>query len=436
MKANRVSILSRLYYNHTVSCGHTILFLTMNLKLQRNLKNIHYTIRSYCVVCDKKLENPTIELPRLPLTEIYIKRKPKTLAGFADQSFHICLNCGHGQLERILDPKILYGQNEYFFRTSLSGSAKVANDVFSSFIKRIIKSRKFDSIVEIGASDLYLIKTLARFAKKLVGIDPILKDKEKENSTETLTAIGDFYENVDLGQYLASPKSLIITSHTLEHIADPKQILVTLFQKSHQKTVFIFQFPGFDTLIRDQRYDEIFHQHLHYFSLESFKYLLNEVGGELLNYEINYQHWGSLMVAFRKSKKQKFVRNEKTKFHLLKSKVQGDYKNFQIKTKLMGEYLKSLKSDKIYGYGAALMLPILGYHLQTDFSEFACIIDDDPSKTNLYYINLPISIKPTRSIKDIKSAIIVITALNATRSITPKVIALDPKRILFPLQII
>lgn len=399
------------------------------------LEKISYKVRSHCAVCAAQLARPAISLPKLPLTEIYTREKPKTPVGFADQKFYYCEVCQHGQLGHILDPKILYSQSAYFFRTSQSRSAKIANDVFLKFIQEAIKGLKLKTIIEFGSSDLYLLHSLKHRANKLIGVDPILKGKEQKLSDNKITAIGDFIENVDLGREMKAGNSLVLSSHTLEHVVDPKHLLEILFAQASDRTWFIFQFPGLETLVRDRRYDEIFHQHLQYFSLSSFTRLLVETGGELITYTINPYHWGSLLVVFKKKTRlsgKKIQHNINSLISV--KKIRADYKVFQQQMHALGSYLKELNNEKVYGYGAALMLPILSYHLHNNLTNFTSIIDDDPHKKNLYYINLPVKVRPSADITDPEKATIVITALNAMRLIIPKVLAMNPKRIIIPLS--
>ena len=102
------------------------------------MSDIPYTIRTICEVCEAKLTDPVIKLPRLPLTETYTDKKPYKPEGFFSQTFHFCRNCGHGQLGCFIQPQILYRGDTYYFRTSESKSAKTASDVFLGFIKRVI----------------------------------------------------------------------------------------------------------------------------------------------------------------------------------------------------------------------------------------------------------------------------------------------------------
>ena len=399
-----------------------------------NDKNIIFKIRNKCAVCESPLKSPLIDLPHFPLTELYTKVRPRKLSGYVDQKFYLCQECGHGQLGHIIAPQFLYTATEYFFRTSQSKSASTANDVFLQFILDTFKSISFETIIEIGCSDLYLLQALKKCAKKLIGIDPILKGHEKELSDSKIKVIGDFFENIDIRKEIFPGKSVVISSHTLEHVENPKQMLLQLLANLGSDTLYIFQFPGFETLISDGRYDQIFHQHLQYFSLDSFTYLLHLVGAEVINYKINYRHWGSLMIAFGKAKRKTKLQHRSVQ--QLTRQITVDYDQFKKQMKLFKKYISEIRKEPLYGFGAALMLPILGYYLDSDLSEFNAILDDDTQKSGLHYINLRTQIKNPQQILNLKQANVVVTALNTGRSILPRVLSLQPKRIIFPIQVL
>ena len=195
------------------------------------------------MVCETKLSKPLISLPKFPLTEIFVKRPTHEKVGFVDQEFHLCEKCGHGQLKYLVDPDVLYGSS-YKTRTSTSSSAIVAVDAFLSFIRDTTKNRPVKTIFDIGCNDLYTLKKLKPMADKLYGIDPILKGKEKLYQDRKINVIGDFFENVDIKR-LGVTLDLVLSSHTLEHIEDPKKLVNRLMNISTDKSMCFFQFPSF-----------------------------------------------------------------------------------------------------------------------------------------------------------------------------------------------
>lgn len=387
------------------------------------------------MVCGEKTDKAIIELPNFPMTEIYTTEKIKEKVAFCNQSFHVCRKCGHGQISHVIDVSLQYGDSiSYSFRTSKSATGRESSDFFINFLLKTIKSRRLGIVIEVGANDMYILRTLSGKADKLIGVDPILKGKEKEYSKGNIVAIGNFFEDVSLHEKF----DVVICKDTLEHVEDPKQFAKKIVELGDDNTIYFFEMPFLETLLTGLRFDQIFHQHLNYFSLKSIIYMLRELDCELLDYQINYNLWGSILFAFKKGKNwQRFARNIRT---FSPEEIIKRYALFKNSMDLTQKQLKLIEkeNEKIYGYGAALMLPVLSYHLGNDFSSFVCIIDDDISKDNLYYINLPVTIKYSGKIHSLHDSTVLITAIstiNNTRRIIAKLSDANPKQIIVPLNI-
>lgn len=397
-------------------------------------KNISFKRRTHCMICEQALNEPLIRLPDLPMTEIYTKEKPREKMGFANQDFYLCRHCGHGQIANVIDVNLQYGSSfSYYFRTSQSVTAHESTEFFVNFLNKIAGKKRFKTIVELGCNDLYLLNLIKARGKKLIGIDPILKGREKEFSHGKVVAVGDFFENAAVSE----PIDLVICKDTLEHVNDPKAFVKKAVDRAAKNALFFFQFPMLETLLEGCRFDQIFHQHLNYFSLRSIIHMLEELDCELLDYTVNYNLWGSVLIAFQKGRRSSKFKKDAAM--IFPHEVLKRYDLFKNNMRLTNARLSLLKGEKVYGYGAALMLPVLSYHLQNDFSALECILDDDTRKRGLYYINLPVEIRRRDSVKDFRNAVVLITAiasLNNARRMLPKLFELNPKQIILPLNTI
>lgn len=388
-----------------------------------------------CVICSASLES-VIQLPKLPLTGVYSKTGQNHNFKKFDQELLICSSCGHGQLKYVIDPDYLYG-HDYGFRTSASQTARNGCRFFAQYLQKLFPDRVFDRVVEFGCNDLYLPKLIKHKCERILGIDPIWKGRESELDDSKISVVGEKIENIDFYQQMQGLPDLIISQHTMEHIERPKELLEKVFEIADEKTTFLFEFPCFDPLLEQLRFDQVFHQHLQYYSVQSFLTLLEKIGGEVIDFTFNYTYWGALLIAFRKKQKNKIPGNitDIGGFPSKKSElIKAGYKAFRSQMDSTKFILDSLKKETTYGYGAALMLPILGYHLDTDFSDFQCILDDDPDKDGLGYVNLPIKIQnPTEDV-DISQFSICLTAMDNRRPILRNLVAKRPKHIINPLS--
>lgn len=401
-------------------------------------RDIPFDKRKNCMICGSDSMDPVIELPDFPITEVYVEQNINDRVGFLDQEFYICEKCGHGQISNVIEPEFLYGDS-YETRTSTSSSATGAIDSFLDFINDNLRDREVRSIIEIGCNDVYTLNRLKNRAEKLYGIDPILKGREEEYEEDKITLMGDFFENIDLNE-MGVEMDVVLSSQTLEHVIDPKNLIRNLMDIATDNTLFFFQFPGLEGLVRDARFDQIFHQHYNYFTLKSVVYMLEELDADLIDFRVNPYHWATLMIAFRKKNQNRIDAFEKYKSFIVQLKreeILSQYKIFKNCMSATSNRIRALRNERLYGYGAALMLPVLDYYLEDGLSILECILDEDRNKVGKYYLNVPIQIVHPDEINNIEDSVIVLTAINSLdtgRRIIPKLIALNVKQIIVPLN--
>ncbi|MBL7131599.1 MAG: methyltransferase domain-containing protein [Candidatus Omnitrophica bacterium] len=403
--------------------------------MSANLNATGLANREECALCRGRQFEIAIELPNLPLTGIYSKEPMKDVVTGIDQQLLICTECGHAQLGKEVPAGVLYG-GDYSFRTSTSATAQQGTSFFLSMLEEIAPAKRFKCILDVGCNDLYLLKQLEDRAETRVGIDPLWALEKDRIDGKDIILIGAGIEDVDLDSALEVSPDLVICRHTLEHIAEPQVVLQKLINAAAREALFLFEVPGFEPLLHKLRFDQVFHQHLQYFTLASFKRLLEEVGGVFISHRENYHDWGSLLVAFGKRKKDQ-KKDSKIFSPLFDvAEIQKRYIIFKQQMSTTHDVLKSFKGTVIYGYGAAQMLPILAYHLGNDLSLLTAVLDDDINKDNLYYWNLPLIIRHTSKMTDLESASVFITAIDNVRTILDKLMTRRPRHIIYPFQII
>jgi hypothetical protein len=246
--------------------------------------------------------------------------------------------------------------------------------------------------------------------------------------------IGKFIEEVDLAQELGGKPDLVVSTHTFEHIDEPKAEIQRLMAAAAPDALFVFEVPSFDTLMAISRFDQVFHQHLQYFSLASFQKMVEDLGCRVVAHSFNYYYWGgTMLVAFRRKAS---AAGEKKRFTVHSEKaVSESLARFRGQLRELNSAIDSLDDTPLYGYGAAQMLPTLAYHMGTDLSGLKAVLDDDPRREGLLYPGLAPRIEKPAAEFSLEGAAALITALDSVRPILRRVISLRPKRILLPLNI-
>jgi hypothetical protein len=382
-----------------------------------------------CGVSDSQDFHTLWKLPNLPLTE-QMGPYSDSHKGY-DQELVISVPTGHVQLRNQLSPNILYTESEYSYRTGSAFSAERGLIFFELFLKDVVKDKKFNSILDVGGNDLSLMKMLRGYGSNRTVIDPVCKTIDGQ-IIDGIKVFGQFIENIDLSVDIKKP-DLVICRHTMEHISRPKDVINQWFTQCDTDCIYLLEIPCFENLVESLRFDAIFHQHYHLFDLYSLKHLIWECGGEYISHRHYHQGscGGSLIIAFKKAKEKQIKPIEidlQKRINYFEKRISL----FKNQMEVTAHLLKDIPTP-IYGYGAGLMLATLGYHLNTDFSNLECILDDDPSKDGMTYRNLPVTVRDTNKIKPKPNSSFIITSMENIRPIYKRILELTPRRIISPL---
>ena len=369
-----------------------------------------------------------MQLPQLPLTEMYGPYDPAFPA--YDQELVMSTESGHVQLRYQLDPTTLYSEKTYAFRSGSTSKTSRELEMFKDFIVAQLRGRNVRHALEFGANDLSLARLMRRHAQTYSVCDPLLAEQDGQE-IDGVQVIGKLVEDAISTGSLDSA-DLIIARHTLEHLPDPKQTLKALLDQSLPDCIFVFEVPSLEQIVEAQRFDAVFHQHLHYFDAGSARRLVWEVGGAYLGHQYNHRgsNGGSLMFAFTKGPLNSgpIVLDVAQKAKWVRDRVELFNRQMDISTQLIDQ----LPEAKL-GFGAGHMLATLNYHLHGRVESLGCVLDDDPAKDGIEYANVKVSVRATAAFSPPAESSFVITSLENIRPIFGRLQSLEPRRIVVPL---
>ncbi|WP_221029994.1 class I SAM-dependent methyltransferase [Actomonas aquatica] len=388
--------------------------------------------RTCCSACGCNALEEVLDLPRLPLTGIFVS--PQTRADYPefDQALLRCTACGHGQLRDSVDPIYLY-QDTYTHRSSLSPISTRGNDFFHRFIEDVAGDRHFESVAEVGCNDLYLLKKLQSRATHLTGFDPIWKDHQPAEAGE-IRVFGKYVEEIT-AEDLPERPDLVVSVHTLEHVDNPLESLRPIYAHARPGALFMIEIPSLDTLLTINRFDQVFHQHLNYFSLASAQRMVECLGGEYLDHRFNYGYWlGTMMVAFRKpadgAKASTITRAPVASAADIRAQYARYRRQMSDLTAQLRHHLD--RGVPAVGFGAAQMVPTLAYHMGTDLSELQAIVDDNPDKNGRTWPSIGTTIASSAEFNDLSGHAVLLTALDSARVLIPHLIQKNARYLLVP----
>src|SRR3990167_4167632 len=242
----------------------------------------------------------------------------------------LCQECSLLQLKHTTPPSLLYTDN-YGYKSGINQTMKdQLREIAKKSIKKLSNHRKKIIAVDIGANDGTLLKFYPKGVYK-VAIEPI-KKFAKEAKKYANIVINDFFNFESYNKYLPDKKADIITAISCFYdIDNPNKFLRDITKILKNGGIFVIQQNYLKSMLEQNAFDNIVHEHLEYYSLISLQNLLNRHGLEVFNVELNEINGGSFRtyIGFKKERKvldsvSKLLREER-KLNFKQKKIYYDF---------------------------------------------------------------------------------------------------------------
>ena len=305
----------------------------------------------------------------------------------------MCKKCKLVQLDRNYNKKYLYGK-DYGYRTGI-------NSTMTNHVKKTVK--KCSALAELKANDPVLDiasndATLLNFYQKniiTVGVDPLV-NKYKRCYKKINYKISKFFQINDIKKLNLKKKFKIITSLSVFYdLEDPNKFIRHIKETLDEKGVFILEHTDLHSIIKNNLFDTICHEHLEYYSSKVIIDMMNFNGLKVFDYEFNDINGGSIRYYISQQKTNYRIKQKKINRLLLKESKIGLHstKIFKIFfAKILHEKIKLKKLIKeinnkkltIHGYGASTKGNVLLQFYNIGNKEINYIADRNPLKYNLF----------------------------------------------------
>jgi len=348
-----------------------------------------------CRVCDNSRISTVIDLGNQPLAnnlEENLKKKSK-IYPLKVKFCNICCNC---QLSIAVDHNILF--KKYFYKTSTSASLVSHFDKASKkYLKKKIINKN-SKVVDIGSNDASFLKSCKKIGiKNLIGIEPA-KNFKPIYKKEKIKMINSFL-NYSAAKDLKNSVNLITASNVFAHLDNINQMAKYMSYMLKQKGVIVVEVQYLPKMITDLIFDNIYHEHVNYWSLISLNYFFNKFNLKVFDYENINTHGGSIRVYISKDKEKKITKRflagikKEKELKVNKKKFYLKFNNLVESKKTKAKnFFSKLKNKKIVGYGAPAKATVtLNYYNISKY--FSYIIDENKLKKNKFIPGTKIQIK-------------------------------------------
>jgi len=211
--------------------------------------------------------------------------------------------CGHVQLEHTFDLPTMYGQ-EYGYRSGLNSSMVKHLKGKYEKISNFLDLQKRDIVIDIAGNDGTFLSFFSP-ELNLVSIDPTSK-KFSKYFKDHVDYIADFFTEKTFKQFFGDSNAKLVTSFSMFYdLEDPCQFAKEVNSiLDPEDGIWVLEQSYMPEMLRANSFDTVCHEHLSYYGMRQLKYIMDQAGLKIIDFEFNDVNGGSisLVVANKDSK--------------------------------------------------------------------------------------------------------------------------------------
>jgi SAM-dependent methyltransferase len=342
-----------------------------------------------CRVCDSVNLQPAIDLGLQPWCNHFLRPEEAGTEPFYPLRVVHCARCKTAQLDFTVKKEVLFGDHTY-----LSGITKTLSNHFASVAAevddRFMRGRARKSILDIGSNDGTQLKHYKALGYSVLGVESSKSTAAiaNQNGIETLQA----FFNESIARSLDRKFDLINAAGVFFHLEELHSVTNGIRECLKHDGVFVVQFLYMKQIIENLAFDQIYHEHLLYYNLETIQTLLERHGLTMFDCYLSPIHGGSIIgFVTHTGRKQRSPRFE---LMLAEERAGGwneieTYRQFsrdiEYKKEENLDFLNDqrLQDKRIFGFGA----PVKGNTLLNYFGIgrdlLECLVEKNPLRKGL-----------------------------------------------------
>jgi len=311
-----------------------------------------------CRVCDSQNLVPVIDLGEQPWCNHFLQTSEVGHEPFYSLRVIYCKECSTAQLDYTVKKEIMFGDHTY-----LSGVTKSLSEHFQKIAQevhtRFAKGRTDLSILDIGSNDGTQLQHYKALGWKVLGVESSKKTAAIANANGVETA-NEFF-NESFVDKRGLKVDVINAAGVFFHLEELHSVTRGIEKALKKDGVFVVQFLYLKNIIENCAFDQIYHEHLLYYTLKTIGALLKRHNLEMFDCYLSPIHGGSI-VGFigHPGAHAKTERFEKMYADEIKSGVNDieTFHRFAEQIKVMKQhnldFLQKAKAagKKVYGMGA------------------------------------------------------------------------------------
>lgn len=371
-----------------------------------------------CRSCEGKNLEPVLQLGSSPLANNLLNS-----INDKDEQYPLemvyCENCHNCQLSYVVPPENMFDTYLY-----VSSTSKSFRDHFEKAADLYIKKFNLNEksiVLDIGSNDGIALKPLKNKGINVIGVEPAKNISEIANNNGIFT-LNKYFDKTACKtiEDLFGKVDIITASNVFAHSDKLSDMTYDSFSLLKDDGVFIIEVQYLLDTINDLTFDNVYHEHVNYWSVTSLVNFFKSRGFFVIDVEHINTHGGSIRVYVSKS--QNKTNNSVSEF--LKKEKECGIENYQtylefskkvekIK-KNVNKNISKLKSSglKLVGYGSPAKATTALNYFGIDHTILDYIVEDNELKHHKLIPGIKVPIFPKSKINEDKPDVIIVMAWN------------------------
>jgi hypothetical protein len=188
---------------------------------------------------------------------------------------------------------------QYWYRSGMNRSMTLALQDIAASAEHVIPLSEGEIVVDIGCNDGTLLRSYRTPGLKLIGFEPAT-NLVPFAEMGTTKVINDYFDMGSYSKHFAGEKAKVITSIAMFYdLEEPNSFIRDVAACLDEGGVWIIQMSYLSSMLTQNAFDNICHEHLEYYSMMSLRNLLDRHDLEIFDVELNDVNGGSFRVYVR-----------------------------------------------------------------------------------------------------------------------------------------
>ncbi len=247
-----------------------------------------------CRVCDSIRLEPIIDLGKQPWCNHFLKKEEVGKEPHYPLQVVYCHDCKTAQLNHTVKKEVMFGDHTY-----LSGITRSLSEHFKTVSEevdnRFFQGVTIKSALDIGSNDGTQLKHFKAFGYDVLGVESSKRTARIANDAGIET-LNEFF-NLEVVRRIGRKFHVINAAGVFFHLEELHSVTDGIREALRDDGVFVVQFLYMKRIVENLAFDQIYHEHLLYYNLETISVLLERHGLSLFDAYLSPIHGGSI-IAF------------------------------------------------------------------------------------------------------------------------------------------